>query len=100
VDDGAVLAVLSTPLDDRRSWLSIGEALSAVLLEATAASLATCTLSQIAECRTARDTVRFGVLVGAGEPQLAVRIGWPVTAEFPAPLTQRRPLTDFVETRS
>jgi hypothetical protein len=29
-----------------------------------------------------------------------VRIGWPVTAGFPAPLTQRRPLIEFVGTRS
>lgn len=97
VDDGAVLAVLSTQLDDRRSWLQTGEALSAVLLEATAAGLATCTLSQVAESRAARDTVRFGVLGGNGEPQVAVRIGWPVTARFPAPLTGRRAIDEFVD---
>src|SRR5262249_26975579 len=49
IDDGAVFAVRSTERDDRRGWLRAGEALSAVLLEATAAGLATCTLSQVAE---------------------------------------------------
>lgn len=97
VDDGAALAVLSAPMDDRRSWLQTGEALSAVLLEATVAGLATCTLSQIAESRAARDTVRFGVLRGDGEPLVAVRIGWPVTATFPAPLTRRRSVDEFVD---
>ena len=97
VDDGAELAVISTERDDRRSWLQAGEALSAVLLEATAAGLATCTLSQVADSAVVRDLVRFGVLDGQGEPQLAVRIGWPITAEFPAALTRRRPLSEILE---
>lgn len=97
IDDGAVFAVLSTELDDQRNWLRSGEALSAVLLEATAAGLATCTLSQVAEARVARDLVRSGILTGVGEPQVALRIGWPVTADFPAPLTRRRPFDDIVE---
>lgn len=97
LDDGATLAVLSTELDDRRSWLRAGEALSAVLLTATVADLATCPLSQIAEADLARDTVRDAVLKGAGEPQLLVRIGWPVTAEHPAPLSPRRPLADVLD---
>jgi nitroreductase len=97
IDDGAVLAVLSTELDDRGGWLRTGEALSAVLLEATAAGLATCTLSQVAESRVARDLIRSGILSGVGEPQVALRIGWPVTADFPAPLTRRRPFDEIVE---
>jgi hypothetical protein len=45
----------------------------------------------------ARDLVRSGVLAGVGEPQVALRIGWPVTADFPAPLTRRRPFEEIVE---
>jgi nitroreductase len=97
IDDGAVFAVLSTEKDDRRSWLRAGEALSAVLLEATAAGLATCALSQVSESQVARNLIRSGVLTGVGEPQLALRIGWPVTADFPAPFTQRRPFEEVVE---
>ena len=97
LDDGAVLAVLGTAADDPRSWLATGEALSAVLLTATAAGLATCTLSQIAELRVARDVVRSALLAGAGEPQIAVRVGWPVTAVFPGHRTSRRAFDEVVE---
>jgi hypothetical protein len=93
MDDGAVLAVLSTGMDDHRRWLAAGEALSAVLLGATAAGLASCTLSQIAETRSARDAVR-AALGRAGEPQLLVRLGWPVTERFPGNRTPRRPVTE------
>jgi nitroreductase len=97
MDDGATLAVLSTDDDKRASWLRTGEALSAVLLIATAAGLASCTLSQVAELSTTRHLVRAAVLGGAGEPQLAMRIGWPVTIDFPAPLAPRRPLSEIVD---
>ena len=97
MDDGAVLAVLSTGADERPDWLHAGEALSAVLLEATAHGLATCTLSQVTESRTANEAVRQGVLSGIGEPQVIVRIGWPVTAQFPGPFTRRRPVEDILE---
>jgi len=97
VDDGAVLAVLSTQFDDRLSWLHAGEALSAVLLTATAAGLASCTLSQIAEADLPRDAVREAVLGGSGEPQLLLRIGWPVTSAYPAPSAPRRPLAEVLD---
>ena len=96
VDDGAILCVLSTPADDELGWLHTGEALSAMLLAATAVKLASCTLSQVAEVRAARDLVRRVVLHGHGEPQLVVRIGWPVTADFPGPSTPRRALDDVM----
>lgn len=97
LDDGATLVILSTGDDKRTSWLRTGEALSAVLLTATAAGLASCTLSQVAELSTTRHLVRSAVLSGAGEPHLAVRIGWPVTSDFPAPLAPRRPLSEIVD---
>jgi hypothetical protein len=45
------LTVLHTADDDRRSWLQTGEALAAVLLEATAAGLATGTLTHPTEIK-------------------------------------------------
>ncbi|MBB5157568.1 Acg family FMN-binding oxidoreductase [Saccharopolyspora phatthalungensis] len=97
LDDGAVLAVLSTRGDTYDSWLATGEALSAVLLSATEQGLATCPLSQIAEVAESRNLVREQILGGSGYPQMAIRIGWPVTREFPGPLTPRRPVSEFVE---
>ncbi|WP_211840730.1 Acg family FMN-binding oxidoreductase [Saccharopolyspora hirsuta] len=97
LDDGAVLAVLSTSGDTFDDWLTTGEALSAVLLSATEQRLATCTLSQVGEVAASRNEVREAILGGIGWPQLAVRIGWPVTYEFPGPLTPRRPLSEVVE---
>lgn len=95
-DDGALLCLLSTATDGPADWLRTGEALSALLLAATRAGLATCPLSQVTEQRVVRDTIRLAVLHGIGEPQLAVRIGWPVTAEFPGTTTPRRPLDDVL----
>ncbi|PFG95519.1 nitroreductase family protein [Saccharopolyspora erythraea NRRL 2338] len=97
LDDGAVLAVLATGGDTVSDWLGAGEALSAVLLAATREGLATCPLSQVSEVAEARDQVCRQVLGGAGVPQLVVRVGWPVTGEFPAVHTHRRPLSESVE---
>jgi nitroreductase len=97
IDDGALLAVLSTMVDDRHSWLCAGEALSAVLLVATAAGLASCTLSQVGEVPMIRDVIRTAVLDGDGEPQLLLRLGWPVTTSYPAPLSPRRRLAEVVD---
>ncbi|WP_210435298.1 nitroreductase family protein [Saccharopolyspora sp. ASAGF58] len=97
LDDGAVLAVLATRGDSYESWLAAGEALSAVLLSATKQRLATCPLSQVGEVGTARNQVRDQVLGGSGFPQMVIRLGWPVTSEFPGPLTPRRPLSEVVE---
>ena len=98
IDDGALLCVLSTPTDTVADWLHTGEALSALLLSATRAGLASCTLSQVAEQAQTRDVVR-AVLDGHGEPQLVVRLGWPVTAAFPGTATPRRPLDDILDAR-
>lgn len=98
LDDGAVLAVLATEGDSFDSWLGAGEALSAVLLTASGAGLATCPLSHVGETTAARTAVRENVLAHNGQPQMAIRIGWPATHEFPGPLTPRRPVADSIET--
>lgn len=97
LDDGAVLAVLATGGDSYESWLHAGEALSAVLIEATRHGLASCTLSHVGEVAESRVAVRRSVLDDVGQPQLAVRIGWPVTRRHPGPRSPRRPVADSIE---
>jgi nitroreductase len=93
--DHSVVAVLSTEGDDRRTALSCGEALSAVLLEATMAGLATCPLSHITELAASRDIVR-DLTGGDDDPQILIRIGAvPALAEQP-PATPRRPLAEVL----
>jgi nitroreductase len=97
LDDGALLAVLASRDDSIGDWLRTGEALSAVLLAGTRAGLATCPLSQIAEVAEVRADIRKKMLHDTAWPQIALRIGWPATAEFPAPPTPRRPIGESIE---
>lgn len=61
-------------LDTRDDALRCGEALSAVLLECTLASMATCTRSHLTELQSSRRLI--GTFTGrAGMPQLLVRVG-------------------------
>lgn len=96
LDDGAVLGAFATSGDGYESWLAVGQALSVVLLSATEMGLATCPLSQISEVAAAQNQVREQVCGGVRIPQMALRVGWPATAEFPGPLTPRRTLSDTV----
>lgn len=93
--DASALAVLSTKDDTRLDWLRSGEALSAVLLEATAAHLATCPLTNLTEIEASRGIVRSATARAgevAGFPQVVIRIG---TREVPKlPATGRRPLDE------
>lgn len=96
--DQSTIMVLSTHGDTRRDALGCGEVLSDVLLEATLAGLATCTLTHMTELKASRDVVR--ALTGADDdPQLLIRIGSvPSIAQSP-PATPRRPLADALEFR-
>ena len=87
--DRAVLAVLGTASDDTLSQLRAGEALSAVLLEATALGLASCPLSQPLEIGSTKRLLRDRVLDGTLSPQLVLRLGWPPVGP-PLPVTPRR----------
>lgn len=71
---GAQYALISTDEDTALQWLRAGEALSAVLLRATAAGLSTAPISDVTELAVTRDQLRR-MLSGIGIPQLAVRIG-------------------------
>ena len=96
--DRSTIVVLSTYGDTRREALGCGEVLSDVLLEATMAGLATCTLSHLTELEASRNIIR-ALIGGEHDPQLLIRIGLvPSTAQVP-PATPRRPLADVLEIR-
>ncbi|WP_435406000.1 Acg family FMN-binding oxidoreductase [Mycolicibacterium rhodesiae] len=96
--DRSTIVVLSTFGDSRRDALDCGEVLSDVLLEATLAGLATCTLTHMTELEASRDVVR--ALTGdRDDPQLLIRVGLaPAIGQTP-PATPRRPLSDVLEFR-
>lgn len=94
--DHANVLVLSTPDDTRRSALRCGEALSAVLLDATMAGMATCTLTHITEVAASRHVVATLIAHDAA-PQVVVRVGdSPGTGDL-IPTTPRRPIGDVLE---
>ncbi|WP_072810411.1 Acg family FMN-binding oxidoreductase [Rhodococcus zopfii] len=93
--DHSTVVVISTEGDGREDWLRAGEALSAVLLEATADRLATCPLTHLTEFGQSREMIRT-LLPGNGCPQALVRIGTTAPEDRPKP-TPRLP-TDSVLT--
>lgn len=78
--DNAALILLSTASDTPNDWLNAGQALSSVLLHATASHLATCPLTHLTEVEESREIVR-DVACREGEtfqnPQIMIRIGLP-----------------------
>jgi nitroreductase len=91
-DDAAELLIFATTHDDHLAWLRAGEALSAVLLEATNRGLATTPLSQGIEMSNTRDEVRQRILRTSEYPQLVLRVGWPAPRTTDIPATSRRDL--------
>lgn len=97
--DRSKILVLSTCDTERASVLACGEMLSAVLLDATMAGLATCTLTHITELPASRDIVSS--LIGqTTTPQVLVRVGLAPALEDPPPATPRRPIDEVFEVRS
>jgi hypothetical protein len=92
--DLSTILVISAHADTRRDLLGCGETLSTVLLEATVAGLATCTLTHLTELSTSRHLVEE--VTGRPLAQVLVRIGRaPDHEQFPPP-TPRRPLADVL----
>ncbi len=92
IDASPLLAVISTPGDLRRDWVSAGRALQRVALTATAAGYTLSYMNQcieVPECRTELTLL----LQTDGHPQLALRIGR--AAALPA--SPRRPVADVLE---
>ena len=96
-DDNAVVLALGTAEDTALSRLCAGEAISMVLLTATAMGLASCPITEPLEVPETRDAVRDDVFGGNGFPQMLVRIGWAPIGADPLPAAPRRPLSEVAE---
>ncbi|WP_369799278.1 hypothetical protein [Micromonospora sp. M42] len=88
-DRGAAYLILFGEDDEPAAWLRGGEALSALLLTATAEGLASAPLSDAVELAWPRRMMR-DLLAGIGSPYLIVRVGWGPEAELP-PAPRRAP---------
>jgi nitroreductase len=94
-EDNATIILLSTDEDQRVDALATGEALSAVLLEATMVGLATCPVTHITEVHVKRDLIR-SLLDHDVIPQVLIRVGVvPVTEKAASP-TPRRALSEVL----
>ncbi|WNG89762.1 NAD(P)H nitroreductase [Mycobacterium sp. ITM-2016-00317] len=98
-EDHAGILVLSTDDDCAESVLRCGEALSAVLLEATMAGMATCTVTHITEIPEGRDVVA-ALIDSTAIPQVLVRVGLAPALDPSPPPTPRRAVEDVLEMRS
>ncbi|GAB1640349.1 Acg family FMN-binding oxidoreductase [Krasilnikovia sp. MM14-A1259] len=93
-DLGAAFVVLFGLTDRPADVLRGGEAMSALLLGATAEGLATAPLSDMIEVDWPRHLLRE-LLAGVGEPYVVVRLGY-LDAD-PLPATPRRAAADVIE---
>jgi nitroreductase len=94
-DRFARYGVVFTDGDLPRDWIAAGEAVSAILLTATAEGLATSLMSDLVEVPTSRALLR-DLLCGIGHPAIVVRIGLPAGGT-PPPTAPRRPACETVE---
>jgi nitroreductase len=95
-DDPQPLSLLiATSSDDALARLRAGEAMSAVLLEATRLGLATAIDSQVLEMESTRSVIEQRLLRGWSTPQVLVTVGWPSSVD-PLPATPRRGLEEIV----
>ncbi|TFV54862.1 NAD(P)H nitroreductase [Mycobacterium sp. PS03-16] len=94
LEDRSTVLVISAHDDTRRDVLGCGETLSQILLEATMAGMATCTLTHITETAASREII--AALIDRDHPQLLIRVGLaPALDEVPPP-TPRRRLADVL----
>lgn len=93
-DQGAAYVILFGNGDGRPELLRGGEALSALLLLATADGLATAPLSDAVEVEWPRHLLR-SLLADLGEPYLVVRLGYATDRE-PLPAAPRRTPRDVI----
>ncbi len=98
VDKGAAYVIIFGMTDRGADLLRGGEALSALLLMATAEGLATAPLSEAVEVAWTRHLLT-SLLAGIGEPYVAVRLGYPVD-RAPLPPQARRVPAETIETEA
>jgi hypothetical protein len=90
VDKGAAYVIIFGMTDRPADLLRGGEALSALLLLATADGLATAPLSEAVEVAWTRHLLT-SLLSDVGEPYIAVRLGYPIDREPLPPQVRRAP---------
>ena len=93
VDGSPLLIVLASDTDEIRDWIHVGEALSALLLEAQMLGLSASFLNQPIELPSLRERLARDFTSGA-LPQLLLRIG--AYAGDPPRLTPRRHIADVL----
>jgi nitroreductase len=93
-DQGAAYVIVFGDDDRPVSLLRGGEALSALLLAATADGLATAPISDVTEVEWPRHLLR-GLLADVGQPYLVVRLGY-VPSRDPLPESPRRAAGDAI----
>ncbi len=91
-EDGSALLVLAAARGSRAAVLRAGEALSAVLLTATARGLATTPLSQPMEVGRTRDAIGSRLTGPVLTPLIVLRVGHPAAGCAPLPPSPRRSL--------
>jgi hypothetical protein len=95
VDKGAAYVIIFGVTDQPADLLRGGAAVSALLLLATAEGLATASLSEALEVAWPRHLLR-SLLSDVGEPNLAVRLGYPI-ADQPLPPSPWRVTTEAIK---
>jgi hypothetical protein len=86
------ILVLGGRCDDVTAWLTTGEALSALWLQATRDGVSVVPLSQVVEVDETRCGLQHGVLGGSMYPHLLVRLGWQPLGRRTQTRTPRRAL--------
>ncbi|MBI3214072.1 MAG: NAD(P)H nitroreductase [Mycobacterium sp.] len=96
-EDEARILVISARDNTRNDIMGCGEMLSTVLLEATIAGMATCTLTHMTELVASSGII--SEITGRRFPQVLIRVGMAPAAEDVPALTPRRPLLDTLTIR-
>jgi nitroreductase len=94
-DDDAVLLVLGTRQDNDEMRLRAGEALSHLMLTATAMGLASCPLTEALNDMRSRLALACEVFDGEAHPQTLIRLGHPPADDAPQPAIERRPVGEI-----
>jgi hypothetical protein len=90
-DEKPALLILGTDDDSPAQWLRAGEALSALLLQATVLGLRASMLGQVIDLPGTRSQLR-NLLRLVGEPQMVLRVGYGAMAAA----TPRRPVSEVL----
>lgn len=91
---GGAMLLLGTETDSDPARLRAGEALSQILLAATAAGLASCPLTEPLEDTRARLALACEVFDAEAYPQSLIRLGWAATDSEPLGPVERRSVAE------